>query len=775
MSRNGRLRGGRGAHVVGLRFGVPGLAGAGSFGGRSCGCGFDNRRGGGHIIRARLGLPALAGGSGPLGSGGGRGGRRSRRAHVVAALGLPRLAGRRNRRAFAAGCRAGGRRLSLGLGAGVRHRAAGLGVFHVGAGGAHHVVARGVGGGGVAGAFHRQRRVGHFDFGRGRHGRFDPLATGALHAFEHQLGHVFHDDVVALLLLGRGVHHGFAEGAAHRQHLAGAFKFGARLGGGVEPRLQFAEAVVGDALAAFFLFLPKLSAARTAAERVLALAFDVQNLPSHLRNQLAGRLIHAVVAAQVAGVVVDHVVVQLRGRQLARRHELLEVFGVVNGAVVAADLPVLVADGVHAVRAGRHDQLGRHLIERFHVFLRELLVQEFVPGAPGAVPGAGFLLAQHGVVHARLVEQLHEGAGHLLSAGVVARGAAHPVDHVGFGVFVDSGDFQALGPLHTLVARDAPGVAGAFHAAEGGLELRRELALHHHQVAADVHDVEHLLVLHRAHLHAGAAGGAGPHRFLVDGVFQQRTGGAFAGFERHGPEHEGVVLRRDHVQFHALVDFQRGGREGLAGGVRRAHVLTAVALNTGVGVEQPGPFQVFQFFHAQLGFLGLHRFFQALHGGQGAAVDGALERVVDRRHEDVDVLGEGEVAQEQQNAAQRPPEAEEAPALQGRVAQAAEQRAAHRRGERLEGVVVPRVQPGFLHHLGGVADNAAPDVEGDEGRDDQRVALDVVVFDEGMQQRLVGKAEVAPALAPQAANDQPDHADQHAEAQDVGQDVVERA
>lgn len=144
----------------------------------------------------------------------------------------------------------------------------------------------------------------------------------------------------------------------------------------------------------------------------------------------------------------------------------------VDGAVVAAQLTVLVADGVHAVRAGRHDQFRRDGVQGLDVLLGQRLVQELVPGAAGTVAGAGFLLAQHGVVHARLVEQLHEAAGDLLRAGVVAGGAAHPVDDVGFRVLVDGGDLQALGPLHALVAADAPGVAGAFHAAEGGLQLR---------------------------------------------------------------------------------------------------------------------------------------------------------------------------------------------------------------------------------------------------------------------------------------------------------------
>ncbi len=210
-----------------------------------------------------------------------------------------------------------------------------------------------------------------------------------------------------------------------------------------------------------------------------------------------------------------------RGRlQLAGGDEAFEVLGVVDGLVVPAELPVLVSDGVHAVRAGRDDQFRVDAVEGGDVLLGKALVQELVAGAAGAVAGAGFLLAEHGVVHACPVEQLHEAARDLLRAGVVRGGAADPVDDVRGGVLVDGGDAQALRPFEALVAADAPGVAGALHAAERGLQLRRELALHHHEVAADVDDVEHLFVLHRADLHARAAGGAAPHGLGANREFQ---------------------------------------------------------------------------------------------------------------------------------------------------------------------------------------------------------------------------------------------------------------
>ena len=55
------------------------------------------------------------------------------------------------------------------------------------------------------------------------------------------------------------------------------------------------------------------------------------------------------------------------------------------------------------------------------------------------------------------------------------------------------------------------------------------------------------------------------------------------------------MLGGEIVEFHALVDLERGGREGFAGGGGGADVLTAVALDAGVGVEETRPGEVFEF------------------------------------------------------------------------------------------------------------------------------------------------------------------------------------
>src|SRR5690606_19253037 len=122
---------------------------------------------------------------------------------------------------------------------------------------------------------------------------------------------------------------------------------------------------------------------------------------------------------------------------------------------------------------------------------------------------------------------------------------------------------------------DAPGVAGAFHAAEGGLQLGRELPLHHDQVAADVDDVDHLLAADRADLHAGAARGAGPDGLRGDGELDEGARALLA-------SGEGVAYE---VEFVTLVDLHGRRAQGLARLVGRADVGAAVALDAGVGVE----------------------------------------------------------------------------------------------------------------------------------------------------------------------------------------------
>ena len=72
------------------------------------------------------------------------------------------------------------------------------------------------------------------------------------------------------------------------------------------------------------------------------------------------------------------------------------------------------------------------------------------------------------------------------------------------------------------------GFGVALHAAEGCLKLLWEGILIQHQCPADIQDVAHRLIAHRADIHTGAAGGAGPDCFFGYGKLDQCLGAGFA-------------------------------------------------------------------------------------------------------------------------------------------------------------------------------------------------------------------------------------------------------
>ena len=81
----------------------------------------------------------------------------------------------------------------------------------------------------------------------------------------------------------------------------------------------------------------------------------------------------------------------------------------VQHGVTAADLRVLPAQGVEAVRAGGDDfavhplDTLEQVVEGLDILRCQLLEQEFVAGAPGRVAGAGLSVAED--------EELHPGSG----------------------------------------------------------------------------------------------------------------------------------------------------------------------------------------------------------------------------------------------------------------------------------------------------------------------------------------------------------------------------
>ena len=173
-------------------------------------------------------------------------------------------------------------------------------------------------------------------------------AFAAADAFEEELGYVFDDDVFVVGFARSAAEHALAEGAAYGEDFFS--------GGGGESLLGFAEAVVGDALVPFFLLFPELGATGSAAEGVFLIAGEFGGVVREDVQKIAGGFVDAVVTAEVAGVMVSDGRLAGGGGELLVGDEGFEVLGVMEDFVIAANLFVLVADGVHTVRTAGYDE-----------------------------------------------------------------------------------------------------------------------------------------------------------------------------------------------------------------------------------------------------------------------------------------------------------------------------------------------------------------------------------------------------------------------------------
>ncbi|CAB4932372.1 unannotated protein [freshwater metagenome] len=247
------------------------------------------------------------------------------------------------------------------------------------------------------------------------------------------------------------------------------------------------------------------------------------------RHELARRVVHLVVAAEEARIVVGHVLFDRGDRdQLLGPDQAVQQLGVVHHLVLAAHLRVLVAERVEAVRAGDDDLATRfldtleHGVQGLDVLHRELLEQELVAGTTGGVTGAGLLRAEHHELHAGGREEFGDGLGGLLGAVLVGAGAADPEEVLvvleTLGVLTEDGDVELeLGdPVGAGGGVLAPGVALVFQVLEQAGELLRELGLDEDLVATHVEDVVDVFDVDGALLHARTAVGAAPQHLGVD-------------------------------------------------------------------------------------------------------------------------------------------------------------------------------------------------------------------------------------------------------------------
>ena len=364
------------------------------------------------------------------------------------------------------------------------------------------------------------------------------------------------------------------------------------------------------------------------------------------------------------------------GLQAVVADQLVEQLGVVDNGVTAAELRVLVLEGVEAVGAG-HDDLAllrrhalEHLAQLLDVLLGEHLEQELVARAAGGVAGAALGLRQHGVLHAGGVQHLGDGLGGLLGVVVVRAGAADPEEVLGVVEVVDvlaphGHDDAVLADLVDPVGAGggvlAPRVALGLEVLEQAGQLGREVRLDEHLVAAHVDDVVDVLDVHGALLDAGAAVGAGPQDVGVDdagvALADQRQGQQRRSLGRLLALDAGLLVgqqvRGGLVGVVAQLVDQQLRRQRLGGVPGGALLLAAAALGAGREVQQGLPRVVGDHAGAhgvdlRVGFLqvddlalGGHR----LGGAQGVgALRVTLEQDVRERQEAVPGDAPGEVA-----------------------------------------------------------------------------------------------------------------------------------
>ena len=111
----------------------------------------------------------------------------------------------------------------------------------------------------------------------------------------------------------------------------------------------------------------------------------------------------------------------LLGRDLPLGDQVLDDLRVVQHLVVAAELRVVLLDGVEAVRAGGDHAPDLGLVHHRDVRLGLRLEQILVAGAARRVARAALLLAEHREVHAADLQDLDQRAHRLLDAIVVRR------------------------------------------------------------------------------------------------------------------------------------------------------------------------------------------------------------------------------------------------------------------------------------------------------------------------------------------------------------------
>ena len=253
--------------------------------------------------------------------------------------------------------------------------------------------------------------------------------------------------------------------------------------------------------------------------------------------------------------------------------------------VMPAELWVLVAKRVEAVRATRDDGLYVVLIQRGDVPLGQLLEQELVADPPGRIAGTFFFAAQNGELHAGLRQQLGGCAHDFLVSLDQRPAAADPQQHVGVFRVFDRRHVKVPDPIDARERRPPHRMTARLERRERLLHRVGKLGVLHHQVSPCIDDLGHLLDRYRTSLDARGAGRTLPHR-----LGRQRR--------RRADERLRIVARRIACQ-PLQVENDVARREPLAHPTGRARRRAAAALGAGVEIQQVLPGETGQGVNAQ--------------------------------------------------------------------------------------------------------------------------------------------------------------------------------
>jgi len=172
----------------------------------------------------------------------------------------------------------------------------------------------------------------------------------------------------------------------------------------------------------FYCFHPDPASAHAAAHAVLTGFGQVKELEAgYLLKDAPGFIIDAVVAAQVAGVMVGDLLPVLLGNgKPPLVEELEQVLGDVDHLEVHHELGILVLEGMVAM-GGLNKYLLYPVIDKgLDVLFRQLLEQFFIARLPDALPAAVLLGAEDAEIDACLIEYPGGRLGYLFEPRVIA-------------------------------------------------------------------------------------------------------------------------------------------------------------------------------------------------------------------------------------------------------------------------------------------------------------------------------------------------------------------